>query len=109
MSDEQGELEILKQVVGELRALNERVAFVEHENLELRKAVSDPEALMQKAGWLRITTPHAAETFDPLNRTGADEMKLDTPFDGSGELFTKSKSRYDELQEWIDAEEANRP
>ena len=108
MSDESGELEILKQVVGELRALNERIAFVEHENLELRKAVSDPETLMQKAGWMRVTTPHAAETFDPLNRAGSDDMRIDTPFEGSGDLFTKSKSRYDELQEWIDAEEATR-
>ena len=39
MSDESGELEILKQVVGELRALNERIAFVEHENLELRNEI----------------------------------------------------------------------
>jgi hypothetical protein len=106
MSDDTGELEILKQVVGELRALNERIAFVEHENHDLRKAISNPDALLQKAGWLRVSTPHAAEIFDPLNRAGADEMRLDTPFDGSGEIFTKSKSRYDELQEWIDAEEA---
>ena len=106
--DKQGELEILKQMIGELRALNERVAFVEHENFELRKTVADPETLMQKAGWLRITTPHAAEAFDPLNRDGIDEMRIDTPFDGSGELFQKSSSRYDELQEWIDAEEASR-
>tara|TARA_R110002051_G_scaffold306895_1_gene377691 strand:+ start:359 stop:688 length:330 start_codon:yes stop_codon:yes gene_type:complete len=104
MSDETEELEILKQVVGELRALNERIAFVEHENYDLRKTLSNPDELLQKAGWLRVSTPHAAEIYDPLNRTGGDEMRLDTPFDGSGELFTKSKSRYDELQEWIDAE-----
>jgi len=102
------ELDIMKAVVGELRHLTERIELVESENYELRKAIADPETLMQKAGWLRITTPHAAETFDPLNRAGADDMKVDTPFEGSGEVFQKSRSRYDEIQEWIDAEEASR-
>ena len=108
MSDEQEHLDILKQLVNELRIVNERLSTVENENYELRKSISDPELMMKNAGWLKVTTPHASETFDPLNRAGADEMRLDTPFDGSGEVFQKSTSRYDEIQEWIDAEEATR-
>tara|TARA_R100000995_G_scaffold42396_1_gene19822 strand:- start:16162 stop:16497 length:336 start_codon:yes stop_codon:yes gene_type:complete len=107
--DKNAELEVLKQVVSELRTLNERIASVEGENFELRKAVSDPETMMRKAGWLKIVTPHADETFDPLNRAVVDgAASFNGPFTGSGEVFQKSKSRYDELQDWIDAEEASR-
>lgn len=109
MTDENQELEIMKQIVSELRTLNERLASVESENYELRKAVSDPETMMRKAGWLKMTTPHADETFDPLNRAGVDQAaSFNGPFEGTGDVFQKSKSRYDELQEWIDAEEASR-
>lgn len=109
MSDENQELEIMKQIVSELRTLNERIASVEGENYELRKAVSDPETMMRKAGGMKMTTPHADETFDPLNRAGVDDAtSFGGPFEGTGEVFQKSKSRYDELQEWIDAEEATR-
>tara|TARA_R110002096_G_scaffold73787_2_gene174911 strand:- start:18371 stop:18703 length:333 start_codon:yes stop_codon:yes gene_type:complete len=110
MSDEiqKTELDVLKQVVGELRSLNERLAFVESENNDLRKAMEDPEAMMKKAGYLRYSTPHPAETFDPLNRGLGNDNEIVGPFAGTGETFQKSKSRYDELQEWIEAEEAMR-
>ena len=108
MSDDQMNLDVLKQVVGELRALNERLAFVESENNDLRKAMEDPEILMRKAGYLRYSTPHPAETFDPLNREMSNNSDTVGPFAGTGETFQKSKSRYDELQEWIEAEQAMR-
>ncbi len=101
-------LEILKKVVAEMRYLSERLANVENENSTLRKAVNDPETMMQKAGWLKITTPHASEAFDPLNRAEGDDMGVGLPFEGTGQVFQKSLSRYDELQEWIEAEEATK-
>ena len=48
-----------------------------------------------------MVTPHAAETFDPLNRD-TENTAVAGPFSGSGDMITKS--RYDELAEWEDAE-----
>jgi hypothetical protein len=99
MSDEQEQIDILKELVSEVRILNQRVQALEAENNSLQKAMSDPEMLMRKQGWKKFTTPHADETFDPLNR----QVPADTtPFSGSGDLFLKSRD--EQLREWEEAE-----
>tara|TARA_R100000388_G_C7132764_1_gene106240 strand:+ start:258 stop:572 length:315 start_codon:yes stop_codon:yes gene_type:complete len=99
MSDEQEQIDILKELVSEVRALNQRVQALEAENSSLQKTMSDPEMLMRKQGWKKFTTPHADETFDPLNR----QVPADTtPFSGSGDLFLKSRD--EQLREWEEAE-----
>ena len=99
MSEEQEQIDILKELITEVRVLNQRVQALEAENNTLAKAMSDPEMLMRKQGWKKFTTPHAEETFDPLNR----QVPLDTtPFSGSGDLFLKSRD--EQLREWEEAE-----
>ena len=101
MSEEasQEQIDILKELVTEVRILNQRVQALEAENNSLQKAMSDPEMLMRKQGWKKFTTPHADETFDPLNRN----VPVDTtPFAGSGDLFLKSRD--ERLREWEEAE-----
>ena len=99
MSEEQEQIDILKELITEVRVLNQRVQALEAENNTLAKAMNDPEMLMRKQGWKKFTTPHAEETFDPLNR----EVPLDsTPFSGSGDLFLKSRD--EQLREWQEAE-----
>ena len=99
MSEEQEQIDILKELITEVRVLNQRVQALEAENNTLAKAMSDPEMLMRKQGWKKFTTPHAEETFDPLNR----QVPLDTtPFSGSGDLFLKSRD--EQLREWQEAE-----
>jgi hypothetical protein len=99
MSDEQEQIDILKELITEVRVLNQRVQALEAENNTLAKAMSDPEMLMRKQGWKKFTTPHAEETFDPLNR----QVPIDTtPFSGSGDLFLKSRD--EQLRKWEEAE-----
>ena len=99
MSDEQEQIDILKELIGEVRVLNQRVQALEAENTTLAKAMGDPELLMRKHGWKKFTTPHADETFDPLNR----QVPVDnTPFSGSGDLFLKSRDEV--LKDWEAAE-----
>jgi len=97
--DNQEHIDILKQVITEVRILNQRVQALEAENNTLHKAMSVPEMLMRKQGWKKFTTPHADETFDPLNRTVSVD---NTPFSGSGDLFLKSRD--ERLREWEEAE-----
>jgi len=97
--DNQEHIDILKQVITEVRILNQRVQALEAENNTLHKAMSDPEMLMRKQGWKKFTTPHADETFDPLNRTVSVD---NTPFSGSGDLYLKSRD--ERLREWEEAE-----
>ena len=98
-AQEQEHIDILKELVSEVRVLNQRVQALEAENNTLAKAMSDPEMLMRKQGWKKFTTPHAEETFAPLNR----EIPVDnTPFSGSGDLFLKSRD--ERLKEWEAAE-----
>ena len=101
MSEEasQEQIDILKELVTEVRILNQRVQALEAENNSLQKAMSDPEILMRKQGWKKFTTPHADETFDPLNRNVPVDA---TPFAGSGDLFLKSRD--ERLREWEEAE-----
>lgn len=99
---EEGHIELLKEVVAEMRTLRERINSLEQENSDLQKAMLNPEALMRKAGFQKFTTPHADETFDPLNRSAPSESQIDSPFSGSGDVFLKS--RYDQLAEWEAAE-----
>ena len=103
MSDENtiGETQtILKELIGEVRVLNERVQALEAENNSLQKAMSVYTCFMRKQGWKKFTTPHAEETFDPLNR----QIPIDnTPFSGSGDLFLKSRD--ERLKEWEAAEQ----
>jgi len=99
MSEEQEQIDILKELITEVRVLNQRVQALEAENSSLQKTMSDPEMLMRKQGWKKFTTPHAEETFDPLNR----QVPIDTtPFSGSGDLFLKSRD--EQLREWEEAE-----
>tara|TARA_R110000803_G_scaffold123820_7_gene191672 strand:- start:1150 stop:1476 length:327 start_codon:yes stop_codon:yes gene_type:complete len=103
MSDETDQVNLLKEMIQELKHLRGRVSTLEKENTVMLKAVEDPETLMKRHGWIKAITPHADETYDPLNRTVESDFTDSTsPFSGSGELFTKS--RYDELEEWKDAE-----
>lgn len=100
MSDDtEDALSLVKELIAELKAVKGRIGQLEAENLRLTKAVEDPQILMQKQGWMKFVTPHADETFDPLNRDIDVAMG---PFAGSGDVI--SKSRFDELQEWEDAE-----
>ena len=103
MSENQEQIDILKELISEVRVLNQRVQALEADNNNLAKAVGDPEILMKKYGWKKFSTPHADETFDPLNR----QVPVDnSPFSGSGELFLKSRDEV--LREWEDAEKAVR-
>ena len=103
MSDEehtQTQIDILKELIGEVRQLGERIQALETENHSLKKAMTDPELLMKKNGWHKFTTPHADETFDPLKR---ETPSVSTgPFSGSGDLFLKSRDEV--LEEWKEAE-----
>ena len=103
MSDEETEvsLEMVKEMIEEVKILKQRIEHLEAENFDLQKAAEDPTILMRKQGWQTVVTPMAPETFDPLNRDGGDN-EFTGPFVGSGEMITKS--RYDELREWEDAE-----
>ena len=100
MSDEQEQIDILKELIGEVRVLNQRVQALEAENTSLAKAIGDPEMMMKKHGWKKFTTPHADETFDPLNRQIPND---NTPFSGSGDLFLKSRD--ERLKDWEAAEQ----
>jgi|TARA_R110000787_G_scaffold37741_8_gene95694 hypothetical protein len=105
MTDESQELEqveLLKELVGEVRNMRQRIESLESENANLRKSVDDPERMMKQAGWLKFETPHASETFDPLHRTASDDSQFSTPFQGSGDLFLKSRD--EQLRGWEDAE-----
>ena len=104
MSDDtEDALSLVKELIAELKAVKGRIGQLEAENLSLKKAVEDPQIMMQKQGWMKFVTPHADETFDPLNRDMDVAMG---PFAGSGDVI--SKSRFDELQEWEDAEKEMR-
>ena len=97
--DTENALALVKELIAEMKSAMSRIEVLEAENLSLKKAVEDPQILMQKQGWMKFVTPHADETFDPLNRDMDVAMG---PFAGSGDVI--SKSRFDELQEWEDAE-----
>ena len=99
--DTENALALVKELIAEMKSAMSRIEVLEAENLNLMKAVEDPQILMQKQGCMKFVTPHADETFDPLNRDIDVGMG---PFDGSGDVITKSRSRFDELQEWEDAE-----
>jgi len=60
--------------------------------------------MMKKAGWLKVITPMADETYDPLQREAGDNLNtaFAGPFSGSGDTFRKS--RHEELEEWKEAE-----
>ena len=96
------QVELMKELVGEVRNMRQRIEALEQENSNLRKAVDDPETIMRKHGWKKFQTPHADETFDPLNRAVADSSAFSSPFEGSGDLFLKSRD--EQLREWEDAE-----
>ena len=96
------QVELMKELVGEVRNMRQRIEALEQENSSLRKAVDDPETIMRKHGWKKFQTPHADETFDPLNRDVADNA-FSGPFDGSGDLFLKSRD--EQLREWEAAEQ----
>lgn len=101
MSDDtENALELVKELIAELKSVKSRIGQLEAENHRLTKAVEDPQIMMQKQGWMKFVTPHADETFDPLNRN--DDIGGTGPFAGSGDVI--AKSRFDELQEWEDAE-----
>ena len=103
MSDEetQESLSMVEDLIAEVKVLKARVENLESENDLLIKNQEDPAIMMRKAGWISIVTPHA-ETFDPLNRDTEATSATVGPFSGSGDMITKS--RFDEIQEWEDAE-----
>lgn len=104
MSDEetQESLSMVEDLIAEVKVLKARVESLESENDILIKNQEDPTIMMRKAGWISMVTPHAAETFDPLNRDIESSSATVGPFSGSGDMITKS--RFDEIQEWEDAE-----
>ena len=101
MSEDIGEAtaDLLKEMVGEIRELRQRIEELESHNSSLLKAVDDPETMMKKAGWLKAVTPMPDETFDPLNRSAHDEQV----FGFNQDLITKGQA---ELEEWRQMEEA---
>tara|TARA_Y100000004_G_scaffold148028_1_gene169409 strand:- start:408 stop:746 length:339 start_codon:yes stop_codon:yes gene_type:complete len=106
MTDEmkQAELDLMKEMVDEIRELRERVVSLEAQNSILSKSIDDPETMMKKAGWLKVVTPMADETYDPLNRElGDGNQSFAGPFQGSGDTFQK-QDRYTELEAWKEAE-----
>ena len=106
MTDEtkQAEIDLMKEMVGELKELRERVVSLESQNSILSKSIADPETMMKKAGWLKVVTPMADETFDPLNREiGDGGQSFAGPFQGSGDTFQK-QDRHTELEAWKEAE-----
>lgn len=107
MSDTEDAMEIAKAAIEEAKSLKEEIRILKMENKDLRTAVNDPTKLMKVQGWMRFITPHADETFDPLNRSGGDDS-FSGPFTGSGDLISKA-TRYEELKEWEDAEREMRP
>ena len=108
MSDTEDAMDIAKAAIEEAKVLKEENEILKMENRELREAVNDPTKTMKAQGWQQFITPHAEETFDPLNRETGQES-FSGPFAGSGDLIAKSVSRHDELREWEDAErEMNR-
>ncbi len=104
MADEDTEItiELAKELIEEVKVLKERIENLESENLTLTKAAEDPTMMMKKQGWQVFATPHADETFDPLNRDTMDVSTSVGPFSGSGDMI--AKSRFDEIREWEDAE-----
>lgn len=97
--------ELLKELTDEIRRLNSRIESLEQREAVLVKAMDDPATLMQKAGWLRATTPLADETFDPLQRDSSDGPAFTSAFNsGDGALI--SKSHDERLREWQEAEAA---
>ena len=96
-------VELMKEMVEQIQSLNARIDALERERSVMSKAVDNPEVLLKRWGWQKFTTPHADETFDPLNRTVPDSSSIG-PFSGSGDLFRKSRS--EELEEWKNAEKA---
>ena len=104
MADEettQAQIDILKELIGEVKHLGERIHALETENHSLKKAMTDPELLMKRNGWHKFTTPHADETFDPLKRETPSSV-MSGPFSGSGDVFLKSRD--ERLEEWKEAE-----
>lgn len=99
--DTKESIELAKELMEEVKILKARIENLEAENAILEKNQEDPAIMMRKAGWISMLTPHAAETFDPLNRD-TENTAVAGPFSGSGDMITKS--RYDELAEWEDAE-----
>ena len=103
MSDEHNYEDLLlvvKELTAAISSLNGRIAVLEQDNGQLRKAVEDPEILMKRHGWIKFTTPHADETFDPMQRPVPDMDS--SPFSGSGDMFLKSRD--ETLAEWEAAE-----
>jgi len=104
MSDEpnigEATTDLLKELVGEVRHLRQRVEQLETENASLSKAMDDPETLMKKAGWLKAVTPLADEAFDPLNREAGDAPSFVTGF--GTEIINKGE----ELKQWQEMENA---
>ena len=108
MSDEdetQISIDMVKEMLEEVKILKQRIEHLEAENFDLQKTAEDPTIMMRKQGWQSFVTPHADETYDPLNRDMVD-MEIG-PFAGSGDMITKS--RHEELQEWEDAERGLHP
>ena len=109
MSEEETQvsIEMAKELLEEVKILKQRIENLEAENDMLTKKAEDPTKMMKAQGWQSFVTPHADETFDPLNRNITDGEGFSGPFSGSGEMIVKS--RYDEIAEWEDAErEMNR-
>jgi hypothetical protein len=92
--------DLLKELVGEVRYLRQRMEQLEAENATLSKAMDDPETMMKKAGWLKAVTPISAEVYDPLNREAGDAPSFVSGFDS--EVINKG----DELKTWQDMENA---
>ena len=102
MSSEKESVELLKEMIEEVKLLKAQVQQLELENADLIKAAEDPTMMMKRNGWQAFVTPHADETFDPLNRDVNPMSTNVGPFSGSGDMITKS--RHDELREWQDLE-----
>ena len=87
----QAEIDLMKEMVEEIRELRERVVSLETQNQMLTKSLDDPETMMRKAGWLKVVTPMADETYDPLQRDVGDGSQSFTDHFKEQAIHSKSQ------------------
>ena len=65
MSDEV--ITLVDALITKMERMDEDIDILREQNLELKKMVSDPGALLQKAGYIRTITPASEDVWgDPL-------------------------------------------
>jgi len=58
---------LVDALISKMERMDGDIDILREQNLELRKMVSDPGALLQKAGYVRVSTPATEDVWgDPL-------------------------------------------